>query len=288
MNGSEQQAKASINQALSSFSKGNIADNARNLFWVLGYRSDKIYDLAPNSSDTFIANFDIEQKLNSSKALLKEWLSVDFLFQFTGTEIADNDQFVEFDTSSNGESAFFTSYLFFAIALRRSAYTIEQLDGIVREINKILPMPAIVIFQHGETLTLSMLNRRQNKGDESKDVLGKVKHIKDIPFASATNSILQVIFEIFLSQLHKNHSFNNFDEFHEAWHKTIPDSIKFKKDRQSSDLLRVYLQEIGRFPMLKAYEEIERARKIAELLELEEVRAQLSRQLNRIPQVTTQ
>ena len=265
MNGSEQQAKASINQALSSFSKGNIADNARNLFWVLGYRSDKIYDLAPNSSDTFIANFDIEQKLNSSKALLKEWLSVDFLFQFTGTEIADNDQFVEFDTSSNGESAFFTSYLFFAIALRRSAYTIEQLDGIVREINKILPMPAIVIFQHGETLTLSMLNRRQNKGNESKDVLEKVKHIKDIPFDSPTNSHLKILCDISLAELHKNHEFSNFDEFHEAWHKTIPDSINFKKDPPRQDSLRAYLQEIGRFPMLKADEEIELARKIAEL-----------------------
>ncbi len=285
MNGSERQAKASINQALSSFAKGKLADNARNLFWVLGYRSDKISDLVPNSSENFIANFDIDQKLNSQKALLEEWLSVDFIFQFTGTEIADNEQLkVGFDTSSNGESACFTSYLFFAIALRRSAYTNEQLDGIVREINKILPMPAIVIFQHGETLTFSMINRRPNKGNESKDVLEKVKHIKDIPFDSPTNSHLKILFDISLAELHKNHSFSNFDEFHEAWHKTIPDSIKFKKDPPRQDSLRAYLQEIGRFPMLKAYEEIELARKIAELLELEEVRSQLSRQLNRIPQ----
>ncbi|MEG4345530.1 sigma-70 family RNA polymerase sigma factor [Microcoleus sp. A003_D6] len=264
MSVSEQQAKASINQALSSFAKGKLADNARNLFFTLGYRSDIIYALEPNSSDNFIAEFDRDQKLNFQKALLKEWLSVDFLFQFTGTEIADNDQLVEFDTSS-GKSAFFTSYLFFAIALRRSAYTIEQLDGIVREINKILPMPAIVLFQHGETLTLSMINRRQHKSNECEDVLGKVKHIKDIPFASPTNSHLKMLFNIFLTELHENHGFSNFDEFHEAWHKTLPDSIKFKKERIPSDSLRVYLQEIRRFPLLKAYEEIELARKIAEL-----------------------
>ncbi|WP_293156077.1 MULTISPECIES: sigma-70 family RNA polymerase sigma factor [unclassified Microcoleus] len=261
---SEQQAKTSIKQALSSFTKGKLADNARNLFFVLGYRSDLIYALEPNSSDNFIAEFDIDQKLNSQKALLEEWLSVDFLFQFTGTEIADNDQFVEFDSSSD-ENAFFTSYLFFAIALPRSEYTIEQLDGIVREINKILPIPAIVLFQHGETLTLSIINRRQHKRNESEDVLGKVKHIKDIPFASPTNSHLKMLFNIFLTELHENHAFSNFDEFHEAWHKTIPDNIKFKKDRLPPDSLRFYLQQICRIPLLKAYEEIELARKIAEL-----------------------
>lgn len=264
MSVSEQQAKASINQALSSFVKGKLADNARNLFLALGYRSDRTSQFYPNTSDKFIASFDIDQELNSQKALLEEWLSVDFLFQFTGIEIADNDQFVEFDTSS-GESAFFTSYLFFAIALRRRAYTIEELDGIIREINKILPMPAIVLFQHGETLTLSIINRRQHKRNEFEDVLGKVKHIKDIPFASPTNSHLKKLFEIFLAKLQKNHGFSNFDEFNEALHQTIPDSIKFKEDPIPPDSLRVYLQEIRRFPMLKADEEIELARKIAEL-----------------------
>ncbi|TAD89860.1 MAG: sigma-70 family RNA polymerase sigma factor, partial [Oscillatoriales cyanobacterium] len=89
--------------------------------------------------------------------------------------------------------------------------------------------------------------------------------MKDIPFASPTNSNLKIIFDISLAQLYKNHGFSNFDEFHKAWHKTIPDSIKIKEDRIPSDSLRVYLQEIRRFPLLKAYEEIELARKIAEL-----------------------
>ncbi|WP_445251372.1 sigma-70 family RNA polymerase sigma factor [Microcoleus sp. D2_18a_D3] len=92
-----------------------------------------------------------------------------------------------------------------------------------------------------------------------------------MPFASPTNSHLKIFFDLSLAELHKNHGFSNFDEFHEAWHKTISNSIKFKEDRITPDSLRVYLQEIRRFPMLKADEEIKLARKVAEL-ELEDSR----------------
>lgn len=267
MSVSEQQAKVSINQALSSFVKGKLADNARNLLFALGYRSEKTIPFYRNSSDNFIANFDSDKKLNHHKALLNEWLTVDFLFQFTWDEIAGDDQLkLSLKTRAKGENTFFiSSYLFFAIELRRSTYTSEQLDGIVREINKLFLKPAIILFQHGETLTLSIINRRPDKCNESKDVLEKVKHIKDIPFDSPTNSHLKILFDLSLAELHKTHGFSNFDEFHEAWHKTIPDSIKFKEDRIPPDSLRAYLQEIGRIPMLKANEEIELARKFAEL-----------------------
>ncbi len=56
-----------------------------------------------------------------------------------------------------------------------------------------------------------------------------------------------------------------------------------KKKPFTEDSIRIYLQEIGRIRLLRADEEIELARKIADLLELERIREQLIDQLEREP-----
>jgi len=44
-------------------------------------------------------------------------------------------------------------------------------------------MPVMVLFKHQGRLTIAVINRRANKLDESKDVLGKVTLISGIDFA---------------------------------------------------------------------------------------------------------
>lgn len=56
-----------------------------------------------------------------------------------------------------------------------------------------------------------------------------------------------------------------------------------KKKPYTEDSIRIYLQEIGRIRLLRADEEIELARKIADLLELERIRERLIDQLDREP-----
>lgn len=58
-----------------------------------------------------------------------------------------------------------------------------------------------------------------------------------------------------------------------------------KKKVYTEDSIRLYLQEIGRIRLLRADEEIELARKIADLLELERIRDQLFQRLEREPHV---
>ena len=281
---SELQIKQEIEQALRSFSTGHLATNALALFHTLGYQSDKKFNFYPRTSANFITTFDQDSKLNPKNALLNEWLSVDFLFQFTWDEIICNSLLqLPSNTNAKASNTFFTSYLFFAIELKGNSYNLEQLDGIVCEINKLFLMPVIVLFRHGVTLTLSIIDRRPHKRDESKDVLEKVKHIKDISFASPTPAQSKRLFDLSLTQLRQKHGFCTFDQFHEAWQKTIDGNIKFKKDPLPEDSILLYLQEIGRVRLLRPSEEIELARKIADLLKLEQIRDQLESELERKP-----
>ncbi|MBU6228956.1 MAG: RNA polymerase sigma factor RpoD [Cyanobacteria bacterium REEB459] len=57
-----------------------------------------------------------------------------------------------------------------------------------------------------------------------------------------------------------------------------------KKRHYTEDSIRLYLQEIGRIRLLRAEEEIELARKIADLLKLERIREELIDTLQRDPQ----
>jgi RNA polymerase primary sigma factor len=57
-----------------------------------------------------------------------------------------------------------------------------------------------------------------------------------------------------------------------------------KKKHYTEDSIRLYLQEIGRIRLLRADEEIELARKIADLLELERIRDKLCERLEQNPQ----
>jgi RNA polymerase primary sigma factor len=281
---SELQIKQAIEQALRSFSTGYLATNALALFQALGYQSDKNRDFDLRTPANFIIKVDRDSKLNQKTALFNEWLFVDFLFQLTWDKIISNSKLqLPPNTSAKTNNTFFISYLFFVIELKGSSYTIGQLDGIVYEINKLFPMPVIVLFRHGVTLTLSIIDRRPHKRNEFKDVFEKVKHIKDIPFASPTHTQIKKLFDLSLVKLHQKHDFSNFDEFHEALQKTLDGNVKFLKEAIPEDSTRLYLQEIGRIPLLRPSEEIELARKIADLLKLERIRERLESELERTP-----
>lgn len=227
----ETQTKEDIQRCLAGFSRGDLAANARSLLAALGYRSEKRIDLAPNIADEFRANFDADGRMNPAAALLDRWESVDVLFQLTNEEVraAAGGQLAFAALGEPVDGAIIESYLFIAIGLAGSHYTRSQLAGATREVNKLFPMPVLILFRHGDTLTLAVIDRRLNKKDASRDVLDKVTLIKDIAYARPHRAHLEILFDLSFDELRARHGFTNFVELHRAWGKALDTAELNKK-----------------------------------------------------------
>ena len=217
------QHKAAIKETLSNFTEGTLAENARHLLNTLGYQSERTRALEPNTTEAFIDTYDPHGKLNGDRALTAEWVSIAPLFQLRGEDLTHTDTTGGlFDASQTQvDNTIIESYFFLALQLDGSSYNRTQLSQITREINKLFPMPAMLVFQHGKTLTLSVINRRLHAYDESRDVLEKVTLIKDIDFNNPNRAHIDILFDLAREPLNRTHGVRNFVELHRAWEKTL-------------------------------------------------------------------
>src|SRR5713101_8222511 len=245
----DQEVKKAIEAALQTFPKRPLAEAALHLFEVLGYTSQKRLTLSPNNLDNFIATFAQGKTLNDQYALPGEWQSIDFLLQLTDDAIraAGNQQFC-FESKGAYNGAVINSYLFFALELQGHHYTRTALAGITRELNKLFAMPALVLFRHGETLTLAIISRRLHKRDPDKDVLDKVTLIQDIQCRNTHRAHIEILFDLSLGALHDKHGFTNFVELQVAWQKTLDTSALNKRFYQELANWYFWALPQARFP----------------------------------------
>ncbi len=163
--------RSQIAEALAGFEKHSLADAARGLFNVLGYRSDRTLPL--KSVAEFVDAFDPNRRINpTERALLDRLVSLRLLFQLTDAELTSQSDLLS--DSGSVENTRIHSYLFFAVELSAGTYTRTALSSIARAINKPLPMPALVLFRYGDALSLAIIHRRLSKREADKDVLEKV------------------------------------------------------------------------------------------------------------------
>lgn len=223
------QVKQYIQQAIQQFNRRSLRENSLHLLATLGYESDRQIQL-PNTPAAFLEYSDREGKFRREKALFDEWQSVEVLCQITDDEIRQSNQMILMDSAGKViDDTIIESYLFMAIGLRGEQYPRTALAHITREVNRLFSMPVMVIFQHGPTLTLSIINRRLHKRDRSKDVLEKVTLIKDVRIADPHRAHLEILFDLSLNELHRVHDFSNFVGLHRAWQKTLDSSELNKK-----------------------------------------------------------
>ncbi len=208
-----------IQTALQAFNSQPIRKAALGLLDNLGYRSDRTLILEGSKPHAFlelVKSHTNSTKFDEAKALFSDWKSADILFQLTDDNLAASTSlFKETDI----KSGLLRSYLFFAIELKGSDYARGKLSAIARQINRVFPMPVMVLLKHGEKLSIAVINRRLNKVHTDKDVLEKVTLICDISLANPHRGHLDILASFALENLvhPKKLPIQDFDTLHAAW-----------------------------------------------------------------------
>lgn len=215
----EKDLKLEIYKAINNFKDVQANEGAINLFKILGYNTERQSPFTEKTFKHFRENFlETNNTFNENKALINDWISVDLLFQITAEEVSKQNSL--FDTKRVDDTIIET-YLFFSIELDKKEYTRTQLAQITREVNKVFPMPALIVFKYGGNITFSVINRRLNKKDEQRDVLEKVTLIKDINIEKPHRAHIEILFDLSFTELQRVYKFTNFVELHNAWQKTL-------------------------------------------------------------------
>lgn len=207
--------KAEIKNSLLEFSNGNLLQSSLKLFSILGYATKRQY--AVSSLDDFKNRF-LTEVFNEDKSLFSEWKDAQFLFQLGANDLNSEETTITTETVNN---KVIESYLFFAIELKGESYTKKQLSDITREINKQGLIPAFILFKYADKLTFSIIDRRLNKKDDSKDVLEKVVLIKDIVFNNPHRAHIDILTDISFENIQAKFNVSNFVELHLNWLKAL-------------------------------------------------------------------
>jgi type I restriction-modification system DNA methylase subunit len=208
--------QTTITEALATFQSSPLKVAATHLLNVLGYSSDRSLSGPDSSPQSFLDLFATGHAFDQSKALVSEWKSADLLFQLTDQELSRESSLFT-DTSVN--AGLLKSYVFIAIELTGKDYARGKFSAITRQINRLFPMPVMVVFRHQGLLTIAVINRRMHKLDENKDVLGKVTLIRDINFTQPHRGHLDILASLIFSNLvhPQKKPIIDFDTLHAAW-----------------------------------------------------------------------
>ena len=191
-----------IAAALASLATGNLPTAATALFGVLGYRSERVLEGQSGNVEDFIEQFSAQTRETKSEERFREnATAVHILFQVTDDEIINSSQGMLFDTE-NFDKGLNKSYLFLTVELNQANYARGQYAELTREVNKRFPMPAFMLFRTGRgeqsRITLAFVQRRKNKRDGQRHVLGSVSLIRDIDPHQPHRAHLDILAELSL------------------------------------------------------------------------------------------
>lgn len=216
--------RENIQSALQALASGPLRSPAISLLQILGYESDRTLILDGSKPSAFldlVASQSGQTRFDETKALFSDWKSADILFQLSDADISRERSLFK-DTTV--QTSLLHSYIFFAIELKGKDYARGKLTGIARQINRVFPMPVMLIIRHGDAsgapvLSIAVINRRRNKVHTEKDVLEKVTLIRDISLNTPHRGHLDILQSFAFSELEhpKKLPIADFDSLHAAW-----------------------------------------------------------------------
>ena len=187
--------KKAIKSALAAIPTGDYLEKSKELLDTIGYRSELTLELSGTVHDFFQEFPPLNPNTKTEQEFRNNAKSVKLIFQFTGDEIADDPQGTLFESASFDKGNI-KSFLFCAVELKDNNYSRTKYAEFTREINKRLLAPTVVLFRVANRLTIGFTDRRPNKIDEDRDVLGQVTLIKDIRLNNPHRAHLDILSEL--------------------------------------------------------------------------------------------
>lgn len=156
--------KQDIVDTLQNLADAPLRDAATRLLNTLGYHSER----------TGYPALDAERwnRLRAAapdKIRMDDWHAFHLLFQITDTEINREELLFE---PAQLENNLMLSYIFVAVKLAGGNWTRTQLADITRFINTQIVQPIMVMFHHGDALTLAIINRRWDRRERTAAAVG--------------------------------------------------------------------------------------------------------------------
>lgn len=235
--------RLSIATTLGAWSAQPLAQGALALLNCLGYHSERMDSGFPAQPQAFVRELSEASGyvLDPAKIQLDRWQRAELLCQLSDEDVtllAQNQRALLPDTRIALSQI--ESFLFVAIELADQEWSRTALTSIVRELNRTVQMPLIILFRYGKRFSLAVISRRLHKRDAERDVLGsKITVIKDVRLDAPHTAHIHILASLELSVLQDQQPIADFNDLYAAWLRQL--SIKALNERFYKELQNWYL-----------------------------------------------
>ena len=213
--------KEAIKSALAAIPTGDFLEKSKEILDTIGYRSELTLELSGTVHDFFEEFPPLNPNTKTEQEFRKHAESAQIIFQFTKDEIEDDPEQMTLLESNSFDKGNIKSFLFCAVELKDNRYSRTKYAEFTREINKRLFAPTVILFRAGDHLTVAFADRRPDKTDGDRDVLGQVTLIKDIRLNNPHRAHLDILSELSLEAcvqwMNDNRKPKNFDGLLATW-----------------------------------------------------------------------